>query len=504
MNKIVRFTRADSARGSSGTTLRGVQVFYRTAGTAMPLRGVHGSFTLDFAPFFLICVTIIAMGIVGLVPGCKSGEKIQQVVPSENAGTAPDNGEMEPWGPERRISIAPDDASDAVLDLAQIVNGGRYISWGEVNRGDGNLNGYTKNDDQGGFSDLGMLGTYNGEQVPDPDSGSYMKDPMDYNRGGTILSGAGNGDFEVWLESHQDDERVEGYRVLMRETETGSVVHYVTVPGPAYVLRVNKFVYDPGPPETQPENPLLFIPSGFCWTNHGAVGYVTKLVLDDSHNSIPEDTYWISVQPYAGNNFGTESSRIEIDIDDPESYADSIYLAALPPDLQIEDTGTSRIQIWISENEVELYHIPSCMVLIQQDEDSDIINWEDVEFHEYRGTNPSPPYFEEILQQGSAVDSYDITWDPLLGESADARTAKMVFKFYPEPSYGGVSVGTMGYAGYIDIPTNSGSTGSFTVQLLEYGAQQQHVTYYKYGDFDTGSDEYFDGVSSAYVEVDVS
>ena len=113
------------------------------------------------------------------------------------------------------------------------------------------------------------------------------------------------------------------------------------------------------------------------------------------------------------------------------------------------------------------------------------------------------PYFNEILSQGSSVQDPDILWIPTLKNESDSRTADFSFHFAnPTPSYG-VSVGSLGYAGYVDIPTKSGSSGEFTVQLVEYDAQQQLRTYYRYGN----SEQYnttFDGVSSGIVTVDIS
>ena len=61
-------TRADNARGRSGASHC----------------GVHASFTTDFAAIIFVCVTIIAMGVLGLIPGCKSGEKLSSGVPHDS------------------------------------------------------------------------------------------------------------------------------------------------------------------------------------------------------------------------------------------------------------------------------------------------------------------------------------------------------------------------------------------------------------------------------------
>ncbi|MEP0814803.1 MAG: hypothetical protein HRF49_09105 [bacterium] len=395
--------------------------------------------------------------------------------------------------PDRSVSNAPDFAEDAVFDFDQI--GNRSISWGEVMRGDGNRDGVVNSGDGGPLQD------FNGDKIAGGSPSWPMKDPVDYDDDDEIEYGYQDGDYEVWTDAWTAWHAIDGYKVYLRYSYLGQVIHTVTVPGPSYAMRTSKFLYDENS-EPDPENPLLYKPSGYYWTENGAVGYVCTLTYDDSQSWIDEGTWYISVAPYDGQDVGTESSRWQTTLADSDPLGDTLRIECL--DTTIKGGETARIQIWITENEADLFHMPACRVRITQDTGSDAIDWDSVTYSDFSATNPLP-FCQELYDQGCDFAAGAITWTPPLRDQADERTADMPFIFgTPDPSYG-VSEGTIGYFGYIDIPTNAvDEEVQFTVFLegLDPTPPYEPKCWYLYSN-SSQDIEYFDTVSATGIEVSV-
>ncbi|MEP0815147.1 MAG: hypothetical protein HRF49_10865 [bacterium] len=399
-----------------------------------------------------------------------------------------------PWEPPKGPSIAPDDAGDAVFDLddADVPYNNRTLVWGEVNRGDGDRNGEV------GISDLTPLANYDDDTIAQ----WPMKDPVDYDDSGTIEAYP-SGDYNVWLEAYGDGEAVDGYKIYFRSSYFGQVVHTVTVPGPDSSLRSSKFTYTESP-EPEIEDPEYFYPGGFVWTVNGAVGYVCYLDKDDSSNEISDGLWWVSVAPYDGQNVGTESAKSQFEFEELID-CDMLYIKSTSEEEGTIDPGdTLRVQIWIERNGNYFYHMPACRLRIYQTEDSGIIDWDSVTFRDFSGPNPRP-FCQDLYDQGCDVLSYLIGWIPPLRDEADDRTADINISFYnPTPSYG-VAIGTSGYVGYVDIPTNTGTSGDITVQLQEFDPDPPYTCncWYLFGNDCQNDKEYFDLIDAYGFQIGV-
>ena len=199
--------------------------------------------------------------------------------------------ELAPWEPPRGPSTPPDDPSDKVIYFDEIIwdelwgEMDRFLAWGEVNRGDGDLSGEVA------IADLTPLARYHGYYIWN----HPMLDQVDYDRDGYIYY---FWDYSVVGQNLQ--EQIDGYKILFRDLDAQEILYSYQMSGLSSLDRRARFNAERE--NLQPENPVGYYPggypSGFYWTQDGAVGYCLSIYEAYIHMDIPGGLYFVSLVPF--------------------------------------------------------------------------------------------------------------------------------------------------------------------------------------------------------------
>ncbi|MEP0815225.1 MAG: hypothetical protein HRF49_11260, partial [bacterium] len=378
----------------------------------------------------------------------------------------------EPWEPPKDPSDAPDEANDAVLEIVGgedvYDNFPRYIHWGEMNRGDGDLSSEVA------VGDLTPLAAYNTWTIAE----HPLLDPVDYDDDGTIESGLGAGDYAYVNNNYL--ETVDGYIVNIREEEDGDIIESFEVEGPImydtdpYTKdRFHYFHYYDG--VTDAEDPLSALPEGWFWNDNGAVGYgYTVPTFEDGTGY-----FWVSVTPYDGEDEGYESDQFQIYLGD-DNNADAVRVFVNASEQVIDPEDDINVYFEILENEVPLWNLNSIAVQVIQD--SDIVDWDNCSYNYFNSA--ASFWYHHITESYTFLPGFVLP-TPTSGNS---RRIDLNYSWIGVDE--GVPVGTAAPLGLLQIPTKANSEGYVTVQLVEY-ADGSYRTWYS----ENATPEYFDYVN---------
>ncbi|MEP0815449.1 MAG: hypothetical protein HRF49_12420, partial [bacterium] len=273
--------------------------------------------------------------------------------------------EQSPWEPPKGASDAPLTDNDKVFDLheygTQFYEGDdndRLIVWGEVNRGDADLNSIVE------ISDITRLALDYGKTVNE--NLNTTLDPLDWDNSGHL----DENDVDVMDDTYLQD--VDGYWIHLYENQSGgSPLYEYKVEGPGEDDRASDFDNYPGPIPEDPDS-LFGDTQGNFWSHYGAVGYcfsLNRTYLDPLElDRVPEGTYWLSVQPF---NDTDQSEEPPFDSDELGIASNRLQMTFLP------DNKAPVADIDASPTESETYPVTVYFDGSgSTDEDGSVVNYE--------------------------------------------------------------------------------------------------------------------------------